>query len=262
MITFQSIFTKAYAVIKQEHLQDVLDSKFGSYFKYIQEGRHKEHQNTGDVGDIYSVDLKGIWETFYPKLSFQQFKYYYFNKEKAAYDNVEIMSNIRDYFCTRQRITIEVNNEDDLLCDIYDRILDDFEYIANVLYDNFGRAFFEIKDFTNLIVERYGKTKAKIIANSLFDLVNQDGKCVNHRTNPTTGHIEYSLANGPFKEKMRTIIRSEIMSNLSKVHGGSYSSYMNLMTEKRKVYLVKIFAHFDKIFAHIYNFSGGQNLSA
>ena len=256
----QSIFTKAYAVLKQEHLQDVLDSKFGSYFKYIQKGRHKELQNNGDIlddmGDIYSVDLKGIWETFYPKLSFPQFKYYYFNKEKAAYDNVEIMSNIRNYFSTRQRITIEVNNEDDLLCDIYDRILDDFEYIANVLYDNFGRTFFKIEDFMKLIVERYGKTKAKIIANSLFDLVDPDGKCVKHRTNPTTGYIEYSLANGPFKEKMRNSIRGiKIINNLSKVQGGSYSSYMNLAVEERSERSLKLLSVFGYI---TYEVSGGE----
>lgn len=97
----QSVFTKAYVVIQREHLQDVLSSRFGRCFTYIQKGRYKELQKDGtflsDTGDIYSVDLKRIWEEFHPNISFPQFKYWYFNKQAAAHNNVEIMPGIRDY---------------------------------------------------------------------------------------------------------------------------------------------------------------------
>lgn len=107
----QSVFTKAYVVIQREHLQDVLSSRFGRCFTYIQKGRYKELQKDGtflsDTGDIYSVDLKRIWEEFHPNISFPQFKYWYFNKQAAAHNNVEITPGIRDYFSPRQKVSVE-----------------------------------------------------------------------------------------------------------------------------------------------------------
>ena len=138
----QGVFTKAYVVIQREHVQDVVNSRYGRCFKYIQEGRYKEPQKDGallsDTGDIYSVDLKKIWEDFHPNISFPQFKYWYFNKQAAAHDNVEIMPGIRDYFSPRQKVTVEAS-KDYLLCDVRNMILEDFEFIANGLYDNFRK---------------------------------------------------------------------------------------------------------------------------
>lgn len=91
----QSVFTKAYVVVQREHEKDVLNSIFGKCFKFIQKGRYQELQKDGtllsDTGDVYAVDLKSIWEEFHPNISFPQFKYWYFNKQSAAQNNVEIM---------------------------------------------------------------------------------------------------------------------------------------------------------------------------
>ena len=39
------------------------------------------------------------------------------------------------------------------------------------------------KIFSKLIREKYGMAKARIIANSLFELVDPNGKCIKRRTN-------------------------------------------------------------------------------
>src|SRR5699024_7506232 len=97
-------------------------------------------------------------------------------------------------------------------------------------YDNFRKKFFTIDDFAKLLSERYGMTKARMIANSLFDLVDPNCTCVKHRTNEAIGRTQYSLANGNFKEYMRkSITKSRVVSNFSGVHGASYSSYMSLV---------------------------------
>ncbi|MDY6089267.1 MAG: DEAD/DEAH box helicase [Eubacteriales bacterium] len=255
----QSVFTKAYVVIQREHLQDVLSSKFGCCFTYIQKGRYNEPQKDGsilsDAGDIYSVDLKRIWEEFHPNISFPQFKYWYFNKQAAAKRNVEIMPGIRDYFSTRQKVSVEVCNEY-LLCDIRNMILDDFEYISNTLYDNFRKQYFTLEEFAKLMGERYGMTKARMIANSLFDLVDPKETCVKHRTNAAIERNQYILSSGNFREHMRKpITKSKIMSNFSSIHGASFSSYISLINDEWSALALKLLSIFGYI---TYEIVGGE----
>jgi len=255
----QSVFTKAYVVIQREHLQDVLNSRFGRCFTYIQKGRYKELQKDGtllsDAGDIYSVDLKRIWEDFHPNISFPQFKYWYFNKQAAAHNNVEIMPGIRDFFAPRQKVSVEASKEY-LLCDIRNMLLDDFEFIANTLYDNFRKQYFTIEDFAKLMSERYGMAKARMIASSLFDLVDPNCTCVKRRTNEAIGRTQYFLANGNFKEYMRkSVTKSKIMSNFSGVKSASYSSYMSLANDEWSALSLKLLSVFGYI---TYEIVGGE----
>lgn len=255
----QSVFTKAYVVLRKEHVQDVMNSKYGRCFTYIQKGRYRERQKNdallSDTGDIYSVNLKNIWEDFYPNISFPQFKYWYFNKQAAAHNNVEIMSEIRDYFAPRQKVTIEAS-KDYLLCDIRNMILEDFEFIANALYDNFQNKFFTIDEFLKLLSTRYEMAKARMIANSLFDLVDPNCTCVKHRTNEMIGRTQYSLTNGNFKEYMRkSITKSRVVNNFSGVQGASYSSYMSLVNDEWSALSLKILSVFGYI---TYEIVGGE----
>ncbi len=255
----QGVFTKAYVVIQREKIQQVLNSRFGGCFTFIQPGRYEERQKDGsilsDLGDVYSIDLKEIWEKFHPDFSFPQFKYWYFNPQVAAHNNVEIMSGIREYIYPRQKVTIEAT-KDYLLCDIRNMILEDFEYIANALYENYRNRFFTIDDFSKLLSERYGMSKARIIANALFDLVDPKGTCVKHRTNETTGRTQYSLANGNFKEYMRkSITKSTIISNISGVQGAAYSSYMGIANDEWSSLALKLLSVFGYI---TYEIAGGE----
>ncbi len=74
----QSIFTKAFICVNKESEKDVLNSEFGKYMKLVAQGRFEEKLPDGtllsDCGDIYALDLKGVWETYYPNISFPQFK--------------------------------------------------------------------------------------------------------------------------------------------------------------------------------------------
>lgn len=254
----QSVFTKAYVVIQRECVQDVLNSRYGYCFTYIQNGRYKEQQKDGTVlsdnGDIYAIDLKKVWEDFHPDISFPQFKYWYFNKQAAIHNNVEIMPGIRDFISPRQKVSIEAS-DDYLLCDIRSMILEDFEYIANILHRNLNKKYFNIDEFMKLLKDRYGAEKARIIANSLFDLVDPKGTCVKHRTNET-GRTQYFLANGNFKEYMRrSITQSNIVKNFSDIQEHSYSSYMSLVSDEWSELSLKILSVFGYI---TYEVVGGE----
>lgn len=255
----QSVFTKAFVVIRRECVDKVMNSKYGKCFKFMAEGRYVERQEDGvcisDVGDIYSIDLKTIWEDYHSNISFPQFKYWYFNGSSAAKDKVEIMSSIRDCFSPRQKITIEARG-DLLLCDIRDKILEDFEFIANSLYTTYGKSFFSTEEFAKLISSRYGIAKARIIANSLFELVDPDGRCIKHRDNDKTGKTNYQLANGNFKEYMRKpIIKSNIIGNISREKSESYSSYVSISSNDTSSISLKLLSIFDYI---TYELVGGE----
>ena len=93
-----------------------------------------------------------------------------------------------------------------------EKILGDFEYISNCLYKELRNQYFTIEDFAKIIREKYGIAKARIIANSLFELVDPDGRCVKHRNDNSTGKTYYTISNGNFKEFMRKpIIKSNII---------------------------------------------------
>ena len=255
----QSVFTKAYVVVSKKDEEKVLNSEYGKCFKFICKGRCKEKQTNGDLisdnGDIYSLDLKTIWEKHYPNISFPQFKYWYFNASVQAKDKIDIMPKIRECFAPRQKVNIEVRH-DWLLSDVRDKILEDFEYIADLLYKKYKNQYFTIEDFVKLIREKYGMNQARIIANSLFDLVDPNGRCIKHRSNDNSGKTYYSLSNGNFKEFMRRpIIKSRIIGNISHLNDASYSSYMSLIKDENSSIALKLLSIFDYI---TYEIVGGE----
>lgn len=248
----QSVFTKAFVCIFKDDEQAVLSSRYGNCFKRISDGRQNELQRknvtVSDMGDIYEIDLKEIWEKYYPDISFPQFKYWYFNANSEAKRKVDIMPEIRASIAPRQKVNIEAQN-DLLLCDLRQAILDDFEFIADALYENFGKSFFTIDDMIKLLRERFGTINARIIANSLFSLVDPDGRCVKNRKNDSNGKVQYSLANGNLKEFMRNpIIKSNIVGQLSNMTDEySYSGYISLTTDNNSTIALKLLSVFDYI---------------
>lgn len=255
----QSVFTKAYVVIRKEEEEKVLGSKYGKCFKFIANGRHQEKQPDGsllsDLGDVYTLDLKRVWEEFHPNISFPQFKYWYFNDSSTAKDKVDIMPSVRDCFSPRQKVNIEARG-DLLLNEIRDKILADFEYIGDALYSQFGKSYFTTDDFTRVIREKFGMTQARIIANSLFELVDPNMTCVKRRANENSGKSAYMLANGNFKEYMRkAIIKATIVNKISKSSETSYSSYMSIANDDWSNIALKLLSIFDYI---SYEILGGE----
>ncbi len=255
----QSVFTKAYVVIDKNHEDVVLKSEYGKCFKFLSQGRYHEVRPNGsllsDTGDVYTLDLKQVWEEFHQNISFPQFKYWYFNDSSTAKDKIAIMPSVRKYFSPRQKVNIEARG-DLILSEIREKILDDFEYIGNTLYSEFGNGYFTIDDFVRVIREKYGMTQARIIANSLFDLVDPNMTCVKRRSNDASSKDFFTLSNGNFKEYMRkAIIKSLIVYNITKSDESSYSSYMNIANDEWSNIALKLLSIFDYI---SYEILGGE----
>ena len=204
---------------------------------------------------VYTLDLKQVWEQFHGNISFPQFKYWYFNDSSTSKDKIAIMPSIRKYFSPRQKVNIEARG-DLLLNEIREKILADFEYIGNILYSEFGKNYFTTDDFTRVIKEKYGMTQARIIANSLFDLVDPNMTCVKRRSNDSSAKNYYLLSNGNFKEYMRkAIIKSLIVNKITKSSESSYSSYMSIANDEWSNIALKLLSIFDYI---SYEILGGE----
>lgn len=255
----QSVFTKAFVVIRKEEEKKVLGSKYGKCFKFVAEGRYREKQPDGsvlsDTGDVYTLDLKRVWEEFHPNISFPQFKYWYFNDTSDSKDKVSIMPSIRKSFSPRQKVNIE-GRGDLILSEIRDKILEELEYIGDTLYSEFGKSYFTTEDFTKVIRQKYGMTQARIIANSLFDLVDPQMRCVKRRSSENTSRSTFTLSNGNFKEYMRRpIIKSTIMNKLTRCGESSFSSYMSIANDESSNIALKMLSIFDFV---TYEILGGE----
>ena len=255
----QSVFTKSFICVDKEKEKLVKASKYAKYISYVKKGKNKERQIGGslssDIGDIYSIDLKAIWEQYHPNLSFPQFKFYFFSPQVAENERISIMPEIREYIYPRQKISIETRKEL-LVSEVREKILMDFEYIADTLYATFKRQYFKSEDFRKIIKDQYGDAQARIIANSLFDLVDPDGRCVKRRTDPS-GRITYSLSNGNFKAFLRKpIIKSNVVNNMAKVTDDTvFSDFITTKNEGPNTTALKLLSIFDYI---TYEVSGGE----
>lgn len=257
----QSVFTKAFVVVDKSHAKQVLSSKYGKYLSFVEVGREREYNPYDgslitDLGDVYTIDLKAIWEDYYGNISFPQFKYWYFNMRSTSENKVDVLSEIKDYIFQRQKVTIEAKG-DLILDDIRPKILEDFSYIAEVLYSKYNHAFFTTAEFANAISSRFTMTKARIIANSLFMLVDPEGRCVKHRTNGEEGgNSAYILSNGTFGEIMKkAIMKSPLMSRFNGNPNTVYAQYMQLNDDGKDSVALKLLSIFDYI---SYEVIGGE----
>ena len=259
----QSVFTKAFVCVRREEESKVINSKYGKYFKFVQKGRFRELQPDGstisDLGDIYSLDLKSIWENFNPNISFPQFKFWYFYNASLApsqinEEKVDVMPEIISCFSPRQKVVIETRNGV-LLNELREKILQDLEFISNKLYGTFRKSFFTAEEFAKAIKERFGIVCSRIISNSLFDLVDPSERCVKRRSS-TNGKVYFSLAFGNLLEFLRRpIIKSKVVGNISRVSDESYSGFMSLTADEDSAIALKLLSIFDYI---TYEVMGGE----
>ena len=151
---------------------------------------------------------------------------------------------IRKFLSPRQKVNIEARGEL-LLSEIREKILEDFEFIGDTLHLNFCKKYFTVDEFVNVITEKYGKLKARIIANSLFDLVDTNKKCVKCRKGNSLKNY-YMISNSNFKEYMRKVInKSDVIRKINKINTSSYSSYLNIAKDECSNIALKLLSIFD-----------------
>ncbi|QUO41812.1 ATP-dependent DNA helicase RecQ [Brevibacillus composti] len=72
----RSVFSREYFMVQKEY-EPTLIKQYGNYFRKIAKVGKES------FGDIYSCDMKGLWEGRYHSLSFPQFKYKFHSKDES-----------------------------------------------------------------------------------------------------------------------------------------------------------------------------------
>ena len=252
-----SMFTKAYVSLDRSFEDIVLNGRYGKFFKKISSARKREVEQqltkpengdiiVSDFGDIYQIDLKGIWENEYStNMSFAAFKFNFYSKGK------DVMEDIQDYIAPRVKLKIKTKKNN--LSDIYKMAEEEIDYITNIL-NTFGRNYFAQDEFKKLIIKRYIKeSKAEIIANSYFNIIDCRGDCIKRRTMPN-GEVKYQVSDGRLRQLAMSILnKSSLMRKINLIPIDEYEQYYS-ETEK-DTNLLKILNLFDLI---TYEIEGGN----
>ncbi len=256
----QSVFTKAFVVVDRERADQVLSSNYGRFLKFAAKGRlNKPIPGTDwrvtDKGDVYTIDLKGVWEEYYPDLSFPQFKYWYFNSDSLAKDKIDVMPEIKGGIYPRQKIDVQTK-DGFKLGKLKEKITEDIEYFCNTMYSTFGKTYFTLEDAAKAISPEYGMAKARIIVNSIFDLVDPNHKIVKPRGVGDSGAVAYCLANGTLKSHLlHTIGVSDIIRDFTGSEEENYSQFMSVAPDSKDAVALKILSVFDHV---SYEIVGGE----
>ena len=235
------IFTKAFVCLNDDKKDEVLNGKYGKYFKFVAPGRkgvtvvypNGRTEKIWDNGDIYELDLQTIWEKEYYDMSFPAFKYCFFTpfseQQLKPDEKKKIMPEIEGAIAPRIQIDVESKGEE-TLSEIYQRAFDDLDKISALIKKHFGvNKHFTTAQFTELLrKEGFGKMKALNIANSVLDLVD-----------PTHVYIkfskgEYHITNGNFAKYFRAILMQGPVKYFPTVHQGMYQTYMSQATTAKR----------------------------
>lgn len=214
-----SIFTKAYVSINKDSEEEIINGKYGKYFKKTSKARDKSIQiknnyniknysnvYVSDIGDIFELDLKGIWEEYYSDLSFACFKYKYFKKD------LEILPEIRSEI--HERVKIKLNCKKGNLKELYLKANEEIAFISEKLAE-FERSFFTKKEFKEKLLQRYNNSMADVISNSYFDVVDFNNRCVKYKRDADFNE-KYQMSNSLIRNLAEAVInQSTLMKRIS-----------------------------------------------
>ncbi len=244
-----SLFTKAYTCIKREDEQEVLSGKYGNFFKRIAQGRSNDEVKsfaiTVDPGDIFEINLKGIWEKYYPDMSFASFKYHYYCGSK-------VMQELSGSIFHRVKINVKSNSGG--LNKVYDKAFSEIDFITKVL-DTFGRRFFTKDEFKKKLNEKYKKmSKSEVIANTYFDIVDPDNKCIKVTRNETSE--KFQVSNGNIRSLAEGVVsRSQMVRRFVHKEGNEYMCYASEQQSKADMEALKLLSLLDIV---IFEVLGGD----
>lgn len=124
------MFTSAFIVIDKEIKDQFEKSEFYKYVKLLAKGRNNEKERdyqVTDFGDIYSIDLKRLWEEKFSRISFPQFKYTFYQEREKIFE--EFAEKIHP----RTKIEIQTINEEETFVGVKEKLIECIDKVNKVL---------------------------------------------------------------------------------------------------------------------------------
>lgn len=227
----RNMFTECFATVNKEQEENLLQSKYGKYFKKVAKGRDREQDLkyktellVTDPGDVFVIDLKGLWEDLHSKKTFGEFKH-------SLYENsVEIFGVYGAVIRLRNKITVKTIDESPL-SELKEKILKEIDVVSNVLNEyQIEGTFFSKDELANRLEKEYkNRFKAKTVANSYLEMINEyrdsfsqnffEFRTVNDET-------KYRIVRGNFRSiAEKSINTSAFLKNIRYSNKSEYTTY-------------------------------------
>lgn len=258
----RAMFTSAFLVISPEIENEILKSEYGKYLKLESRGRNKELESNyivSDIGDIYSVDLKRMWEDMFSKMSFASFKYqFYSEKEK-------ILGKYSEFIYPRMKVAIQMINDEDTFVGIRDKILDCINKVSDILARlQRQQGEFTMIQFKQKLNEVFKNSViSENIANGYFRCIEDNENSIYSRSfyvTKTIGDIvKYRIVNSSYRQKAETLIyKSQIIRELNNIKANKVEKYKTADRDKMKS-ITKVLTLLSMFNIIQYDMYGGQN---
>ena len=258
----RSMFSTAYAVIDATAEEDILSSEYGPYFKKVATGRknvrEKNYQVT-DLGDVFSVNLKGLWENMYSSLSFAKFKYYFYSERN------KLFSNCDKFIMPRIKIVIQLLDENGSFLNIMDKLLANINSVSEVIAKfQMQQGEFTMQQFKKeLNITFKDNSIAENIANSYFKLI-QPAKGTNlfksFYTKKLVGDVmKYRIVSSTYRQNAESLIyKSSLLKELNSLNTNKVEKFKT--SDKGSVSNMSKILNLLSMFNLIqYDMYGGEN---
>ena len=258
----RAMFTSSFIVISPEIEKEMLKSEYGKYLKLESKGRNREEESNyivSDLGDIYSVDLKRMWEDMFSKMSFASFKYqFYSEKEK-------ILGKYSEFTYPRMKVAIQMIDEKETFVGIRDRILDCINKVSDILTrlqrQQGEFTMIQIKQKLNEVFKN--SVISENIANGYFRCIEDNENTIYSKpfyVTKTIGDIvRYRIVNTSYRQKAETLIyKSQIIRELNSINAKKIEKYKTSDKVKMKN-ITKVLTLLSMFNIIQYDMYGGQN---
>lgn len=255
----RSMFTSAYVVIDKQIENEFLNSELGKYFTFIDRGRKnlkEKNYLVSDIGDIYTVNLKKMWEDKFSKLSFQKFKHqFYADKDK-------ILGKYGNSIFPRTKIEIQMIEDNASFIGLRDKLLDNINIVSNILGKFQGKqGEFTLQQFKKELNEQFKNTIiAENIANGYFKCI-ENSLLNNHfYTRKNVGDtVKYRIVNSNYRIMAESLVfKSSLLKELNEIDDHGVIKYKstekNVMKNNSRI--LNLLAMFNII---QYDMYGGEN---
>ena len=256
----RSMFTSAFIVIDKEIKDQFEESEFYKYVKLLKKGRNNESERNyqvTDLGDIYSIDLKRLWEEKFSRMSFPQFKYTFYQERE------KIFEDFAEKIYPRTKIEIQTINEETTFVGIKEKLIECIDKVNKVLAKlQAMQGEFTINELKKELNEEFkDKIITENIANGYFKCIEDSELLIrDFVTTKTVGEIvKYRINSSSYKALADKILyRSGIINELDKAECTKVEKYKNV--DKKSIGQIIRALNLLSIFNLIqYDMYGGEN---
>ena len=210
----RNMFTECFAMVDESCVQSLMSSKYGKYFTKIAFGRNKEADfkkvknpvYVTDMGDIFSIDLKQLWEELHSQKTFGEFKYQLNNNA------FEIFGAFAPHIKLRSKVVIKMMDNTPLST-LKAKLFEEINIVSNVLNEmQIEGSFFSKDDIALKLDQHYkNKFKANTVANSYLEMINEYKDIyvpTFYETKIINEEVKYRIINGNFRSIAEKIVNA------------------------------------------------------